>query len=60
MELTNKQLQKYFGCSEKTAKLRKDEIIAFFELPPDKMRITDVHLAKYDRLTLSEVHSLIK
>lgn len=60
MELTSKQLQKYFGCSEKTAKQRKDEIIAFFELPPDRMRISDTHLAKYERLTLSEVHNAIK
>jgi hypothetical protein len=59
MELTNKDLMKFYCCSENTATHRKREILAFFKLPLTRTRVQDIHVAKYEGLSISDVRSCI-
>jgi hypothetical protein len=59
MELTIKDLMIFYCCSEKTAKQRKREILESFGLTNNNRRVLAIHVAKYERLSLSDVKTII-
>ena len=59
MELTNKDLMKFYCVSENTASQRKIEILRYFKLPVKRTRITDYHLSLYENLPISVVRSAL-
>ncbi|TRX70529.1 hypothetical protein [Carboxylicivirga sp. M1479] len=60
MELTNKDIQAFYGCCKSTAVARIREIKNGLKLPSDKKRILMIHLAKYEGLTVDECKQVIK
>jgi len=59
MELTNKDLMAFYCCSEKVAIQRKREICSFFKIEPKGRRVLDIHIAKYEGLSVSDVRTAI-
>lgn len=59
MELTIKDLMRFYCCSEKTAKARKKEILQGVGITDIKRRPLDIHLAQYERLSIDIVKSTI-
>jgi len=58
MELFTVDLMKFYCCSEKTAISRKKEIKEALGLPR-KHRIHILHLCMYERLSVSDVRSIL-
>jgi hypothetical protein len=59
MELTIKDLMKFYCCSEKTAKARKREILLSVGIVNIKRRPLVIHLAQYERLSIDIVKTTI-
>jgi hypothetical protein len=57
MELTRKDLANFYNCSLPTAKHREIEIKQALNIT-HKGRILDLHLAKYEGLTLNDIYSI--
>lgn len=59
MELTLKDVMRFYCCSEKVAIQRKREICAFFKIPYRGRRILDIHISKYEGLSVSDVRTIL-
>ena len=59
MELTSKDLMRFYCCSENTAIQRRKEILRFFGLPVSKNRIHILHLSKYEGLSVSDIRVIL-
>lgn len=59
MELRIQDLMIFYCCSERTARQRKKEILESFGIKSKNRPVLAIHLAYYERLSLSDVKTII-